>query len=392
MRPKIMFVIAEDRLLWSHRLPIARAALRSGYEVIIVTRVLGDGQKILDEGFRVIPVDLKRGSYNPLVDLRQVLRLRKIYSVEKPNLVHHVALKPVLCGTAAALARKNIKVINALTGLGFLVTSKSLKAKVLRPFIWALLRFLLRQSNQHVLLQNEEDKLFLTSRLGARAEHMTLIRGSGVNVNLFRPTPEPPGVPVVLLASRMLWIKGIREFVEAAKLLRDRGVVARFVLVGDSDFANPSSVPRQQLIAWQASGAVEWWGHRKDMPAVLSESTIVALPSQGGEGVPKALLEAAASGRAMVTTDVPGCRDVVQEGVSGKLVSPGNPGALADAIEELLNDQIMRKRMAEKAREIAVNCFSEEQVVAETLRLYCTLLDSSSLPLAAVPSTTYETS
>jgi glycosyltransferase involved in cell wall biosynthesis len=374
MSPKIIFLLTEDTFLWSHRLPIARAALQQGYEVIIAARVMGDPQKILDEGFRLIPLELKRGSYNPLRDVGEIRHLRQIYEAEKPDIVHHVALKPVLYGTAAALGNKDVQIVNALTGLGYLVTASSLKAALLRPIIWRAFKYLLNQPNQRVLLQNDDDKKLLMTQFNVPIERIVTIRGSGVDVNLFKPTAEPAGVPTVLFASRMLWIKGIREFVEAAKLLRNKRVNARFVLVGDADFGSPSCVSRKQLVAWQESGAVEWWGHQEKMYRIFENANLVCLPSQGGEGVPKILLEAAASGRAIVATDVPGCRDIVHQGVNGKLVEPKNATALASAIEELLADPKGRQMMGERGREIAVRHFSQERVVGETLNLYTELL------------------
>ena len=388
MRPKIMFLITEDRFLWSHRLPIARAALQRGYEVVIITRVMGDAQKILDEGFRLIPLQLKRGSYNPLRDLRAILKLRRIYEQEKPAIVHHVALKPVLYGTIAALGLNDIRVVNALTGLGYLVASNTAKARLLRPAILSLLNFLLNRPNQCVLLQNDEDKHYLCTVLRVAPERIAIIRGSGVDIHLFKPSSEPEGVPIVLFASRMLWIKGIREFVEVAKVLRSKGTMARFVIVGDSDFGSPSSVPRERLNEWQKSREVECWGHRHDMSLVLSQASIVCLPSHGGEGVPKTLLEAAASGRAIVATDVPGCRDIVYQDVNGKLVEPKNVLALGAAIEELLKDRAKRQVMGERGREIAVGNFSEARVVGDTLNLYSELLKSALLPSFAAPRAT----
>jgi glycosyltransferase involved in cell wall biosynthesis len=376
MRPKLLFLIAEDRLFWSHRLPIARAALRSGFEVTIATRVCGKAQMIRDEGFRLIPLQLVRGSYAPLNELRAIHELRQVYHTEHPDIVHHVALKPVLYGSIAALGRKEIRVINALTGLGYLATSSSLKARLLGLPIWNTLRFLLNRANSQVLLQNQDDKQLLVTKLRVSPEKVTVIRGSGVDMSLFLPTPEPVGIPIVLLASRMLWIKGIAEFVEAANLLRSKGITARFVLAGDRDLNSPSNIPAQQLLEWQRSGAVEWWGHHQEMSQIFKQANIVCLPSHGGEGVPKVLIEAAASGRAIVTTDVSGCRDIVRQGINGTLVPPRNVAALAKAIEDLFKDPGMRLQMASRGREIAANEFSEEVVVHETLALYRELLRS----------------
>src|SRR5215471_1230427 len=264
MRPKLLFVITEDWYFWSHRLPIARAALRAGYEVVVATRVTGCADKIENAGFRVIPLQLDRSSYSPREEWRAVRELWAIYRRERPQIVHHVALKPILYGSMAALRQKDIQVVNAFAGLGYLVASSSMKARLLRPMVWSALRFLLNRPRYRVLLQNREDKDVLVSRLHLAPEKIAVIRGSGVNVDLFQPVPEPDGVPVVLLASRMLWIKGVQQFAAAAQLLRERGVSARFILAGQGDPNSPSCVPQQQLLDWQNSGVVEWWGHNQD--------------------------------------------------------------------------------------------------------------------------------
>lgn len=375
-RPKLLFLVTEDGFFWSHRLPIARAAARSGFEVIVVARDLGHAQHIRDEGFRFIHWRLIRKSFSPRKELRAVRQLVDIYRTEQPDIAHHVAIKPALYGSLAALGQKNTQVVNAFTGLGYLVSSSSLKAKLLRMAVWRGLQFVLRRPRQRVLLQNEDDKQLLITNLRVPPEKTTVIRGSGVDVSVFRPGPEPPGPPIVLLASRLLWIKGIAEFVEAARRLRKNGCAARFVLAGDNDPSNPSCVPRKKLLEWQASGEVEWWGYQKEMVCVLHQATLVCLPSYGGEGVPKVLLEAAASARAIVTTDVPGCRDIVRQGVNGIVVPPRNVAALARAIELLLNDPARRRQMARRGREIATGEFSQEAVCEQTLALYRELLRS----------------
>ncbi len=385
MRPKLLFLVTEDWYFWSHRLPVARAALRSGYEVVVAARVSRYSQEIRDEGFRLVPLQLSRENYSPLHDIRAIRELKRIYRREQPDIVHHVALKPILYGSIAALSQKGVLVINALAGLGYLVASSSVKAWCLRQVVWNALRFLLNRPSSHVLLQNQEDRQLLITKLGIPPEKTTIIRGSGVDVNVFQPAPEPGGIPIVLLPSRMLWNKGIIDFVEAARLLRQKSMVARFVLAGDSDPGSPSAIPREKLIEWQNEGTVEWWGHQQSMPQTLQESTLVCLPSHGGEGVPKALIEAAASGRAIVTTDVPGCRDIVRHGINGLLVQPKNSAALAAAIEELIKDDGRRRQMGSHGREIAVNEFSQETVVEQTLALYEKLLKSCARPVDTSP-------
>ncbi len=382
-RPKILFVVAEDWYFWSHRRPIANAALQNGYDVFVATRVGNCGEKIVEAGFRLIPLRLNRGSYSLFHELRTVSELRRIYRREKPDIIHHIALKPVLYGSMATLGNRRVQVINAFAGLGYLVSSPSFKARALKQMLWKAFRFLLNRPNSFLLLQNREDRDLLVAEVGVRPEKTTIIRGSGVDVNEFRAAPEAPGVPIVLLSSRMLWIKGISDFVEAAKLLHARGINARFVLAGDTDPGSPGAIPREKLQEWQNAGPVEWWGHQQSMSRMLQQSTLVCLPSHGGEGVPKALIEAAATERAIVATDVPGCRDIVRHGTNGLLVPPKNPAALADAIAQLLNDAPLRAGMGRRGREIAVNEFSEEKVIQQTLALYCQLLSTGTVPMKA---------
>lgn len=383
VRPKILFVVAEDWYFWSHRRPIATAALQNGYDVFVATRVGNYGQKIIEAGFRLLPLRLNRSSYSLFHELRTVSELRSIYRREKPDIIHHIALKPILYGSIAALGNRKVQLINAFAGLGYLVSSPSLKARMLKRTLWQMFRFLLNRPNSFLLLQNYEDRDLLVAEVGVRPEKTTIIRGSGVDVNEFQVTAEVPGTPIVLLSSRMLWIKGISDFVEAAKLLRARGISARFVLAGDTDPGSPGGIPREKLQEWQNTGPVEWWGHQQSMSRMVQQAAIVCLPSHGGEGVPKALIEAAASERAIVATDVPGCRDIVRHGTNGLLVPPKNPAALADAIAQLLNNAPLRAEMGRRGREIAVKEFSEEKVAQETLALYRQLLSGGHAPINA---------
>jgi len=316
-------------------------------------------------------------------DLRSLLKLFRHIKAEKPDIIHHIALKPILYGSMAALGSRRVQVVNAFAGLGYLVSSPSFKARTLKQVLWKMFRFLLNRRNSFLLLQNCEDRDLLVAEVGVRPEKTTVIRGSGVDVNEFQPTDEVPSTPIVLLSSRMLWIKGICDFVEAAKLLRTRGINARFVLAGDTDPGSPGAIPREKLQEWQNAGPVEWWGHQQSMSGMVQQAALVCLPSHGGEGVPKALIEAAAGGRAIVATDVPGCRDIVRHGTNGLLVPPKNPAALADAIDRLLKDAPLRAEMGRRGREIAVNEFSEEKVIQQTLALYHRLLNSAAAPMGA---------
>ncbi|OPY07490.1 MAG: N,N'-diacetylbacillosaminyl-diphospho-undecaprenol alpha-1,3-N-acetylgalactosaminyltransferase [Syntrophaceae bacterium PtaB.Bin095] len=324
-------------------------------------------------GIRLIPFDLSRKGMNPASELAVLARLVALYRKEKPDIVHQVAMKPVLYGSLAARLSGVSRVVNALAGLGYIFTSDQPKARFLRPVIGSAFRGLLNSRRSRLILQNQDDRAKFIRKRFISEKRIRLIRGSGVDTAVFVPTPEPPGVPVVILPSRMLWDKGVREFVDAAGQLKKRGISARFVLVGDADPHNPSAIPTEQLTAWHAEGAVEWWGRRDDMPAVFEQSHIVCLPSYR-EGLPKVLLEAASCGRPIVTTDTPGCRDVVRQGENGLLVPVRGTAELADALQLLIEQPELRKKMGCKGREIVVSEFALEKVVAKTMNIYRELL------------------
>jgi glycosyltransferase involved in cell wall biosynthesis len=263
--------------------------------------------------------------------------------------------------------------VNAISGLGYAFTPDR-GARWLRPLVTAWYRVALAHPRSRTIFQNHDTYRQFVEGGWIRRERAALIRGSGVDCDLFRPTPEPTGRPVVMLAARMLWDKGIREFVEAARLLRDAAAGTRFVLVGAPDSGNPRSVPRAQLEAWARDAGVEWWGHREDMPAVLAAATLVVLPTSYPEGTPKILVEAAACGRAIIASDAPGCREVVRHDVNGLLVPVRDGAALARAIETLVAAPALRARFGQAGRAIAVAEFSDRLVVRETLALYRELL------------------
>jgi len=265
--------------------------------------------------------------------------------------------------------------VNAFSGLAYTFSSERLHARVLRPLVTVLYRFALRDRDSRAIFQNPDDRDYLIKLGIVRPEQAVLIRGSGVDCSTFAPTPEPDGVPIVMLPARLLREKGVAEFVHAAGQLRGSGHQARFVLVGDVDPANPGSIDPAELEAWTRKGLVESWGHHSDMASVLARANIVVLPAYR-EGLPKVLLEAAACARAIVTTDVPGCREIVRSGVNGLLVPARDSQALADAIATLLQSRVLRQEFGRAGRAIAVKEFAEEIVVEETLTLYRALLRS----------------
>jgi len=371
---KILYFVTEDWYFCSHRLPLALAAKNAGYDVSVVTRVQSHGDIIKDAGLKLIPLDLSRRGMNPLKELMMIYRLVKIYKSESPDIVHHVALKPVLYGSVAASLSIAPCIVNAMAGLGFIFSSRSIKARVVRPFFMMFFKLLLNRPKSRVILQNEDDASLLSAGGVLSKRKIALIRGSGVDTHVYRTKPEDKVSPVVILASRLLWDKGVGEFVEAARKLKNSGMQAKFVLIGEGDEENPGTISDEQLKKWHDEGAIEWWGKKNNMPEVFACSHIVCLPSFYGEGVPKVLIEAAACGKPIVTTDAPGCRDIVQNGVNGFLVPLRNSFALADALEKLITSPELRKKMGKKGREIVESNFSLEQVNRETLALYDELL------------------
>lgn len=363
---KILFFVTEDWFVCSHWLPLIEGAKKAGFEVVVVTRTNRHAEKIIQHGARVIPFEISRRGSNVFREFKTILKLAKIYHKEQPDIVHHVAMKPMLYGSLVSHIVGVPHTVNWVAGMGWLFVSNNWRAKILQSIVKKALGMLLHRTS--VIVENKDDQAII-SGIGVATQDIYLVRGAGVDTFLYAPSPELEGIPLVVLPARMLWDKGIREFVEAAKQLKLRGVNARFVLVGEPDAENPASVPEYQLIAWQKEGVVECWGRREDMPQVLAQSHIVCLPSYR-EGLPKSLLEAASCGRPIVTTDVPGCREIVRDGDNGILVEARNSMALADALAKLLADPELRQRMGQRGRELVLDEFSQERIVAQVLALY----------------------
>ena len=309
--PRLLYVVSEDWYFLSHRLPMARAARDSGYDVHVATRVVDGAEAIEAEGFKLHSIPFARGGVGPLAALRTIAALRRIHHNVRPDLAHHVALQAAVLGSLAAIGRRTI-CVNALTGFGFTFISENIKARLLKPLIVFLLRFLCMRGRNVALVQNPDDRNALLS-LGIAAEHIALIPGSGVDVERLQPSPEAEGTPTVAFVGRLLEDKGIRPLVAAIRLLQARGTAVNLLIAGDMDPANPSSIKASELDQWMRSPGISWAGHVNDISAVWAKSHIAALPSRR-EGLPKALLEAAACGRPMVATDVPGCREIVLAG------------------------------------------------------------------------------
>ena len=377
MNRKLLFVVNVDWFFLSHRLPIALEAIRQGYEVHIATALTDKLTVMQNHGLVVHPLSLDRSSAGLLATGKTIWQILRVYKLVKPDVVHLVTIKPVLLGGLAARLARVPAVVSAVSGLGFVFVAKGVKASIRRWLVGSLYGLALGHRNLRVIFQNPDDLTCLSRLVNLPDRNISLIRGSGADLSQYCVMPLPTGVPVVMLAARLLADKGVREFVQSAQILRQRGLLAqdvRFVIVGKPDLDNPASLRPDELAQWTEEGVVELWGYRTDMPQVMAASHIVVLPSYYGEGLPKVLIEAAACGRVVVTTDHPGCRDAIDSGVTGVLVPMRDAVALADAIQELLSDPVRCLVMGQAGRELAESVFDVREVVAAHLQIYQELM------------------
>ena len=367
--PKLLFLVTEDWYFCSHRLPVARAARAAGFEVVVATRVRAHGEAIRAEGFGLRALAWRRrgdGVFGHLRALRDIVRL---YRAEKPDVLYHVALKPVLFGgLAARLAfppRAAPGMLSAVMGLGIGLGSAA--ARWRRALLGRALRWV--AAGGLVIVQNPEDRAVLT-RLGIEPGRIGLIRGSGVDAAHFMPLPEPerPGITVALVG-RMLRSKGVLDAVLAIRRLRAAGQPVYLLLAGGPDSDSSDSLSEAELAELGREPGIEWLGHVADVRTVWARAAVAVLPSIYGEGIPKSLLEAAACGRPIVASDMPGCREVVVPGQTGLLTAAHDAAALTAAIGTLAGDPVLRRRMGEAGRARIVAEFAEEIVAAQTLAL-----------------------
>ena len=370
---KILFVVNDAGFFKSHRLRLAQEAIARGYEPVVVCGASTGEAALAEYGIRCRSFDLSRSGLNPLRELNTFAALLRIYRDEAPDIIHHVTIKPVIYGTLASRFARVPAVVNAIPGMGFVFTQRGFTARVIRSLVNLLYRIALSHDNMRFIFQNREDLQTFVEHTVIPEQLTHLIRGSGIDLNEFPFTPEPPGPISFVLVARMLSDKGIREFVEAARSVRILQPQWRFVLVGGVDRGNPSSLTEAELETWNAEGVVAWLGHRSDVRAILGNSHVVCLPSYR-EGLPKSLLEASGIGRPMVASNVPGCREVVRDGITGLLVEPRDSTALADAMLRLGRDPALRARLGRAARERAEALYSIEDVVRDTFLIYDELL------------------
>ncbi len=371
MAQKILYLVSEDWYFVSHRLPMARSAQRAGYEVHVATRVGDCADQIRREGFVLHPIHWRRGNLNPIRMIAAVLETRRVYRDVGPDLVHHVAVVPTLIGSLAALGLPMVR-LNALAGLGFAFTSATAKARAVRPMASFLLGWLLKRPNTAVLVQNPDDYA-VVAELGVPKERIALIPGSGVDIDALTPMPEPAGPFTVGFVGRLLDDKGVRTLVRAHELLAQRGIAIHTLLAGEPDPSNPASIPDHVLDSWRHIPDIRFLGHVADIRSVWTQAHVAVLPSRR-EGLPKSLLEAAACGRPLIATDVPGCREIARANVNALLIPTDDAEALADAIQMLMKNSDLRVRLGAASRQIVVAEFSSTRIGTEIAALYSRLL------------------
>jgi glycosyltransferase involved in cell wall biosynthesis len=367
--------VTEDWYFWSHRRYLALAAKNNNFEVFVLTRVSHHGELIKNKGFTLISLKIQRHGKNIIREIKLIIDVVNCYRKVKPDLVHHVSLKPILYGKIAAGLTGVRNTVDTFPGLGYIFVSSKKMDKLLRFLILGTLNFLFRLNRGKVIVQNEEDARFLRKELAFMKDDIVLIKGSGVNMDEFNSETSAKDKSIILFASRLLVQKGVRDFVEAAKIVKKTRPELRFVIVGKLDENNPNSIIKTQLEDWNRNENIESWGYRDDISEVINQSKIVVLPTYYGEGVPKVLIEAASCARPIIATDVPGCREIVIDGKNGYLIPVHSPEEIATKILKIVKDENLCIRLGEEGRKLVKNEFSIEKVNVDTLGVYRNLLE-----------------
>ncbi len=367
---KLLFIVSEDWYFVSHRLHLATAAINDGYEVLLLSRISKHQELINSLGIETIDWPLERSSRNPLLEFKTIYCIVDVIRNFKPDLIHAVAMKPVLYTALSSIFADVNGRVFAFGGLGFIFRSHRIVARVLRLFFVPIFRLLLRGENIRLIIQNKDDRGLLEDYRIVNRKKIRLIRGAGVNTKEFFPKYTPHSdIPLVILPARILWDKGVEDFVICAQRCKKKKVNVRFALIGDPDPHNPECIPDSQLKKWIRQGAIEWWGRQDDMLSIYHKADIVCFPSYH-EGLPKTLLEAASCGLPIVSYDVSGCREVVQDTVNGFLIPFKDRDALFLAVLKLLEDSKLRYEMGKKGRNMILKDFTQEKIAAETISVW----------------------
>ena len=375
MMIKTLLVANSDWYLYNFRFSLIKKLREIGYDPILVSPEGSYVKLFQREEIPHIAWHLDRKSINPFKELQAIFEIKKIYRQQHPCLVHHHTNKPVLYGTIAAQSLE-IPVINSISGMGYVFTSHTLKARIIRPFLQLCFRRSFNSRERlEFIFENRSDQAFFIDKMSVTPAHTTLIPSVGVDLARFDNTPPPEtNRPVVAFIGRLLWSKGVGVFAAAARLLKEQRIPCRMVLVGLPDMNNPDYIPTSSVEGWVKEGILEWWGWQDDMNEVYQKIDILAQPTQYGEGVPTTLIEAAASRRALIASDWPGCREVITHAHTGLLVQPGDIEDLAEKITTLISNPALRTELAEKAFHLVRENFSTDRVNQATLEVYKKLL------------------
>lgn len=373
---KILFIVNVDWFFISHRLPIALKALSCGYQVTVACRFTEHKAELSSLGFNVVDISFTRSGGGIPSEINTIKAIKAVIKDVQPSLIHAITIKPVLySGMALKTIKQDIPFVAAISGLGYVFTANSVRAKITKLIASAFYKIALAQKYKTVIFQNSSDEDILTAVAKLMGSDKTLIKGSGAELSVYNYLPENTnGTINVVMACRLLKEKGVYQYIDAAKIIKKQHPAVEFLLVGTPDLENPNTIQQNEIDSWSEQGVITYLGHRNDIPDVFSRSNIVCLPSFYGEGVPKVLIEAAACGRAIVTTNNPGCRDAVIEGETGLTVPIRDAKALAAAILKLIEQPELRVAMGAKARVFAEKEFDVNSVVNKHLEIYNNLL------------------
>lgn len=373
-KPKLLYIINHMDWFWSHRLPLAIGAQKEGWDVLVAATGASTDTKLPENNFTGIELPASTKGFMPLAILKTILSIRKTIQTEKPDLLHAITLKYCFFAGLAALGT-NTKIVHTIAGLGYLFSGENAKPQILRALIGPFLKLALKGKNTTLIFQNPDDMQLLLGCNFARKEQCHLIRGSGVDTTEFTPAPDPSTIdkdatPIIVMPTRLVHDKGVAIFVEAARILKKRGIEAKFQIAGGITEYNPLAITKEQMEDMVADGAAQWLGKVTDMPALFAGATLIVYPSYYREGIPKVLLEAAAMGKAIITTDHPGCREAVNDTINGLLTPVKDAESTANAAEVLLKDQKTRIKMGKESRKRAETEFDVRIIVKSTLKLY----------------------
>jgi glycosyltransferase involved in cell wall biosynthesis len=376
MTDRLVFLVTEDWAFWRHRRPMAGAARDAGFDVHLITKISNRAAAIASEGFTVHNVDYRRGSLSPRDTLKSVIAVRRLLTELKPDLIHNVALKPLVVGSLAATGLSRVGIVNSINGLGSAFIPTTLRGRLVRHGLRQTMKAVLGRSNARVIVQNPED-FSAVKALGIDARNLIIVPGSGVDCDLLQPIPEPPPEPIrIAFVGRMLDDKGLKSLMRAHALLTARGETIELLLAGEPDYENPTSITRAEFDAWSQLPLVRCLGHVETIADVWKQAHIAVLPSRG-EGLPKSLLEAAACGRPVIGTDVPGCREIVIPNETGLMVNVDDDIGLANAMSELAHDKAKRERMGRAGRLLTEARFSSIDIGLQTVAVYRNLLETA---------------